>query len=253
MHPITDIICLVHNQLSITKGFVDHLFANTKNFNLIFVNNNSTDGTVKWLESNSDKWTIVHATDKDGKPANLGVICGRNLGVKYVKENYFLNIDNDQYVGNNWLEMLHSTMEQGYDIVGKEAWNLVRPGKGGVVNVDGTERSRDYFPFHQCKFPNEKFTYIGCGGMLIKTAVYNKIGLFDERFSPAYFEDPDFNFESIRAGFKIGWCAKCPIKHLAHQTLSKQKDFNKNKQFLISWDKFKNKWNGWFPNQGEKL
>ena len=248
MHPITDIICLVHNQLPVTKVFAERIFKYTENFNLIFVNNNSTDGTSKWLEASKDKWTVVNATDSNGNPANLGVIGGRNLGVKYVKSNYFLNIDNDQYVGNNWLVMLHDVMSQGYDIVGKEAWQLVPPGRGGVVLWMGKEKTRDYFPHHRCERQGEKFTYVGCGGMLIKTEVYNKIGLFDEQFGPAYFEDPDFCFKSIQAGFKIGWCPQCPIKHLPHQTLGKQKDFDKHKQFLRSWDRFRKKWNGWFPN-----
>jgi GT2 family glycosyltransferase len=247
VQPQTDIICLVHNQLPITKVFVEKIFKYTENFSLIFVNNNSTDGTAKWLEEGSDRWTVIHATDINGNRSNLGVIGGRNLGVKYISSKFFVNLDNDQYVGYNWLELLHATMEKGYDIVGKEAWQLVPPGKGGVVMINGKERNRDYFPFHQCKIPNEKFTYIGCGGMLIKTEVYNKIGLFDEQFSPAYYEDPDLTFRAIKAGFKIGWCPQCPIKHLAHQTIGKQKDFNKNEQFLRSWDRFRKKWNGWFP------
>jgi len=249
MHPTTDIVCLVHNQLNVTKGFVRHLFANTKNFNLIFVDNNSTDGTTAWLEEGRQdhKWQVVTAF-RDDKRANLGVICGRNLGASFVTSDYFTNIDNDQYVEPGWLDALHQHMEKGYDVVGCEAWKLVPPNKGGgVVVVGGQTHKRSYFPYKRCINPKDDWTYIGCGGMLIKRAVYEEIGLFDERFSPAYFEDPDFCFRALLAGFKLSWCPESKITHLSHQTLNSQKLFEKNTQFVQSWTRFKDKWNGWFP------
>ncbi len=251
MHPTTDIVCLVHNQIEITKGFVKHLFENTQDFNLIFVDNNSTDGTADWLEQGQQdhKWKVVTATD-DGVRTNLGVIGGRNLGAKYVVSDYFLNIDNDQYTGPGWLDSLHCKMSEGYDIVGCEAWRLAPPNSGAVV-IGGKSHDRIYFPYKKCSRAGEPFTYIGCGGMLIKKAVYEKIGLFDDRFNPAYFEDPDFCFRAIRSGYKIGWCQNCNITHLAHQTFDHQKLFDKNSQFVQSWNKFKNKWDGWFPKTGE--
>jgi len=228
-----------------------HLFANTKNFNLIFVDNNSTDGTSEWLREGmqNQQWQVVTAM-KGNEPTNLGVIGGRNLGVRYVTSDYFLNIDNDQYVEEGWLDVLHQRLSEGYDIVGCEAWKLVPPSKGeGVVVVGGQAHKRSYFPHKRCVNRKDDWTYIGCGGMLIKKAVYEKIGLFDERFSPAYFEDPDFCFQALQAGFKLCWCPECKITHLAHQTFNSQKLFEKNDQFVQSWTRFKDKWNGWFPRR----
>ncbi len=252
--PFTDIVCLVHNQLAITKGFVKHLYDHTENFRLIFVDNNSDDGTSEWLKDNQQKynWHILTAKNDEGEKDNLGVIGGRNLGAEYVTADYFVNIDNDQYVGANWLQILHDKMSQGFDIVGCEAWRLVPPGKGGAVVIDGQSHNRFYYPYHRCQNKHEKFTYIGCGGMLIRRKVYDEIGLFDDRYNPAYFEDPDFCFRAIQSGFKLGWCPECPINHLSHQTFNNQRLFDKNKQFLLSWNKFKSKWKTWFPEEGEQ-
>ena len=255
MHPFTDIICLVHNQAITTRNFVRHLFANTENFRLIFVNNGCNSETTSYLNQGEreGKWKVVPSVDEDGALINSGVIRGRNLGASHITADYFLNIDNDQFVRKNWLNFLHQKMEEGYDIVGSEAWALVPPGKGGMVLMPGstTPQDRTYFPHKQCTSSQENWTYIGCGGMLIKTEVYNRIGLFDDRFSPAYFEDPDFNFRAIQAGYKIGWCPECPIEHLAHQTFNNQLLFEKNAQFKQSWSRFKAKWNGYYP-KGEK-
>lgn len=244
MHPRTDIIVLAHNGLSVTKGFVKKLFSSTSNFRLIFVDNGSTDNTPQYLKEGETqgRWKVV----SPGK--NLGVIGGRNLGVQHVKSDYFIHIDNDQYPDKGWLEGLFKLIDRGYDIVGPEAWELIPPKRGGAVIVDGkVMEDRSYFPHRRCKRPQDAFTYIGCGGTLMKTAVYNKIGLFDDRFSPAYFEDPDFCFRAQLAGFKLGWYHNCPITHLAHQTFNTQQLFNKKEQFNKSWKAFREKWYPYFP------
>jgi GT2 family glycosyltransferase len=232
----------VHNQLPVTKGFISQLFKSTENFRLIFVDNGSTDGTNEFLTSGGD-WSVISPGE------NLGIIKGRNLGAQSVQSDYFLNIDNDQYVNKGWLQSLHDKMSKGFDIVGCEAWKMVPPfNKTDSVVVSGsTIKDNRYFPHKRCVNPNDKWTYVGCGGMLIKTEVYIKIGLFDERFSPAYFEDPDLNFRAFQAGFKIGWEPKCSINHLAHQTINIQKLFSKNPQFLQSWGRFVEKWGDYFP------
>ena len=244
MHPRTDILVLVHNGLPITQGFVKSLFANTSNFRLIFLDNGSTDGTPAFLKEGEElnKWKVV-SSDK-----NLGVINGRNLATTYVEADYFLHIDNDQYPGPGWLQGLFNLINQGYDVVGPEAWELIPPKPKGALVVNGeVVEDRTYFPYRHCKNANDPFTYIGCGGTLIKTAIYKKIGLFDERYNPAWFEDPDFCFRCILAGFKLGWYHKCPITHLAHQTMNTQQLFNKRSQFDKSWKAFREKWYPYFP------
>ena len=88
------------------------------------------------------------------------------------------------------------------------------------------------------------FTYVGCGGMLMKRKIPEKIGVFDPIFNPAYFEDPDFCFKSHYAGFKIGWNIAAKIVHLPHQTLGKVNQKDKINQFTSSLKKFRNKWKG---------
>lgn len=244
MHKV-DIICLVHNQLPITRGFVKSIFTHTENFRLIFVDNGSTDDTPEFLEQGKKKgkWEVISPGE------NLGVIGGRNLGVQHVESDFFMNIDNDQWPQRGWLEGLFSLIDKGYDIVGPEAWLLTRPKSGGSTTIGDTViPDRSYFPQKHCEHPKDKFSYIGCGGTLMKKKVYDEIGLFDERFNPAYFEDPDFSWRAMQADFKLGWFPKCPIEHLAHQTFNFQNLFKKNDQFIRSWKAFQEKWSPYFPD-----
>lgn len=247
MLPKFDIVCLVHNQLHVTIRFVNHLYLYTPstNFNLIFINNGSTDKTKEYLNDGTEKrgWTVLNL------PENIGIIKGRNLGATKATSDYFINLDNDQLVGEGWINQLFEKLSKGFDVVGCEAWQLENPNTKNSVVIQNKTINKAYFPKRRCTFPDEKFTYIGCGGMLIKKTVYDKIGLFDERFSPAYFEDPDFAFRCIKSGFKLGWCCPCSINHLAHQTIENQNLFIKNEQFIKSWQEFTQKWHPYFPEQ----
>jgi len=86
------------------------------------------------------------------------------------------------------------------------------------------------------------FCYVGCGGMLMKREVPNKLGMFDDRFNPSWFEDPDYNWRCHKEGYKIGWNIKAKLTHLPHQTLGNAPD--KAERFLKNYRKFFEKWRG---------
>jgi GT2 family glycosyltransferase len=227
MNPKTCIIVLSHNGLDVTKKFLNDLYANTQNFVLIMIDNGSSDGTPIYLSEFSTKHDNVIFVAND---ENLGVIGGRNQGYEMYKNlpdapDYFMFLDNDQYVQSGWLEHHHEVLEAGdFDIVGVEAWLI----------------DHRCVPVMQCKKPSDAFSYVGCGGMLIKREVTDKIGMFDSGFNPCYFEDPDFCYRAREAGFKIGWNYKPRLIHLAHQTLGVNP--RKREYFLKSHAYFKSKW-----------
>lgn len=255
MHPKIDLLCLAHNSLKTTKGFVDHLYKNTQNFRISFLNNGSTDDTDSYLKNICSKYDNCLYFQSD---VNLGVIRGRNFLAKCLFDShdfintptdYFMNIDNDQYPTQDcWLQKIYDLMIKGYDIVGIDAWRLSKPGSTQYVVLKGQEmRDSSYFPCYHCSKKGDNFTYVGAGGCLIKKEVYDNIGLFDERYRMCYFEDPDLIFRSIQAGYKIGWLDNCPVKHLGHQTFNIQKTYDRHKEFLNSWREFKNRWYPYFP------
>jgi len=225
-HPLTAIIVLSYNGLEVTKKFLKHLYANTDNFVLLMIDNGSTDGSVEYLSDFCNKYNAVFiANDK-----NLGVIDGRNQGYKIYsslpdRPSCFCFLDNDQFVNSGWLDHHYDVMNQSEaDLVGVEAWLM----------------NSSFRPVKQCKNTRDPWTYVGCGGMLIKEIVAETIGMFDPQFNPCYFEDPDYCFRAIDAGFNIAWNSKAKLIHLPHQTLGKNS--NRMKHFQISHAKFLDKW-----------
>ena len=223
---ILDLIVLSHNNYEINKIFIQRLKDHTdlSQMRLIWVDNGSTDGSVKYLKNNLPSNHIISVRE-----TNLGVINGRNLGwdISNSQEElskYIMFLDNDQFVGNGWLDGYLKLAEK-YDVIGWEAWKM--------NNV--------FLPICRAKV-NEEFSYVGCGGMFLKREVSDKVGKFDPIFNPSYFEDPDYCMRVYSAGFKITWNKKSNIEHLPHQTLGKAAD--KNERFMKSLTAFRKKWSG---------
>lgn len=230
-----DLIVLSYNGIETTKKFLDHYYKNTdtSKVHLIWIDNASTDDTRKFLkEIFADKKEVTYFEAEK----NLGVIDGRNKGYKISegrenKSPYIMYLDNDQYVLEGWLDHHFAVLHSGYDMIGVEAWQL----------------NYRFIPIAKVESLRNHFSYVGCGGMLIKRAVTDRIKMFDKQFNPAYFEDPDFNFRAIQAGFKVGWNFKAKIFHLPHQTLGKNATSEKTRIFTESLNKFRKKWHGHRP------
>lgn len=226
-----DIIVLSHNEIKTTKEFIRLLYDNTDKdfFRLIWIDNASTDGTVDFLKEFSKDTKNIITVSSD---TNLGVIDGRNLGFYYStctsikKSDYIMYLDNDQFVSKGWLDSHLGVLNRGYDVVGVEAWKM----------------NKIFIPTEKIETLNKEFNYVGCGGMIIKREVTKKIGMFDTRFNPSYFEDPDFIFRCYDFGFKVGWNFKSKIIHMPHQTLGKLSENDKIRRFTNSWNEFRKKW-----------
>jgi len=227
-----DIIVLTHNFIDDTKECIKSLYSGSPNFGLTIVDNGSTDGTVEYLKSIAAAHNNVTL---DLQKYNMGVINGRNYGYEISREitpstDYIMFLDNDQTAYGSWKEIYFKFMNMGFDIVGSEAWQMDR---------------RRCLPTKKCVMPTDMYNYVGCGGMMIKHHVINDIGLFDEQFSPMYFEDPDFCFRAYKAGYRILW-RPGTIGHRSHDLLKKDTDANRTLFFHESHKKFAKKHGGTF-------
>jgi len=230
---VVDILVLTYNHLKVTKDFLTNLFKHTRpgSFRLWILDNGSIDGTPDYLLATSlQHMDCMKFVTKD---ENLGIVKGRNELYRIASEQddgqLFLFLDNDQIPRKGWLEEHLMVLNKGYDVVGVEAWLF----------------DKNLYPIERIRSLGRPFNYVGCGGMLIRKRVIDEIGLFDEEFSPAFFEDPDFCFRCATQGFRIGWNYKAKITHLEHVTLGGNIiGSEKAKTFLSSYKKFREKWLG---------
>lgn len=105
---MTDIILVTHNRLEFTKKCILALFEHTSGeFNLIIIDNASTDGTQEYLlglkKMISVKQIICNTQ-------NLGLEMALNQGLKHVETKRFVTMDNDIIVSAGWLQKLTHIM-----------------------------------------------------------------------------------------------------------------------------------------------
>jgi ADP-heptose:LPS heptosyltransferase/glycosyltransferase involved in cell wall biosynthesis len=201
--PLISMIILTHNHLDVTKECFRSIRDNLRSYELIVVDNNSTDGTITWLK----KQRTVPITKLIENSENKGVTAARNQGFKEAKGDLVWSIDNDQELG---VQTLNKFLQSKADIRGGEGMRVVPVGDDSFKSVLVDD------PKHA--------TYVGCGGMMVKAEVYKLAGYLDEIFK-YWCEDPEFCIRCLwrpdlrKYGFIMQLITESGITHKAHTTL----------------------------------
>lgn len=237
---LTSIVVLTYNQLDYTKKCIDSIrdYTTRDTYEIIVVDNNSTDGTVDWLRVQNDIKVIYNQE-------NLGFPKGCNQGIKISKGDNILLLNNDTVVTHNWLDNLITCLYSS-DKIG-----AVGPITNYCSNYQaiGVSYNNDLVEMHKfAKTLNisnpekweERLRLIGfC--LLVKRSVVEAIGFLDEQFSPGNFEDDDYCLRIRNEGYRIMLCNDTFIHHFG--SVSFGKDFSIFSSILnINKEKFKLKW-----------
>lgn len=198
------IVILHYGKLETTQGCIASLAKYSRSFQQIVLINNDENITLfpSQFKKINKKLHIIN------NEKNLGFAAGVNVGIRYAlsqKAEYIFLLNNDTIVEKDFLKKLVHVLkkEKTSGIVGPAIW-FRKDGKilydlGGRVNMFFGRTSHDEV---------EKITdvhqrlvqYISGCCMLIKNRVFEKVGLFDERFF-LYYEDVDFCLRAKQAGF----------------------------------------------------
>ena len=215
----TAIITLSYNHLEeAMKLYFDSIYkyTDTELFDLIWIDNGSTDGTVQFLQEMEKQHSNLHVIYNS---ENLGYSKGNNIGIKYAleKDYEFVGLlNNDILFTPNWLTDLIKGFEQD-ETLGMMSPRENKKGKGLNANnylskykkiINGFKKPLKYVVT----------TFFSC--TLIKREVIDKIGLMDENFTPAYWEDNDYCFRAMYEGYSLAYNNKVFILH-NHSTTSK--------------------------------
>ncbi|MBI5849282.1 MAG: glycosyltransferase [Nitrospirae bacterium] len=199
---LTSIVILTFNQLEYTKKCLKSIRKHTPEpHEIIFVDNGSTDGTVKWLGrlvKENKKYVLIQ------NETNLGFAKGCNQGIEASKGEYILLLNNDVIVAKDWLSGLIECLTSAPDtgIVGPMTNNISGPQQ--VTSSD--YRSADHLDEYAAQF-RQKNRYrriplrriVGfC--MLFRRSLAGNIGLLDESFGSGNFEDDDYCLRAALEG-----------------------------------------------------
>ncbi|HMM20559.1 MAG TPA: glycosyltransferase [Selenomonadales bacterium] len=234
---LTSIIILTHNKLEITIQCLSSIFKHTlEPFELIVVDNGSTDGTVAYLKSRPDIKTVLNEK-------NLGFARGCNQGYEISTGDAVLFLNNDTIVTENWLgnmlRLLYSNDKIG--LVGPVTNNVSGPQQIPVSYSDISVL--DAFAKVHCKWNAQGYRSVlrlvgFC--LLVKRTVLEDIGVFDERFGFGNFEDDDLCLRAANKGWQLMIALDSYIHHIGSVTFSHCEDTRtrnllmENKQIAVA-------------------
>ena len=134
----------------------------------------------------------------------------------------FLN--NDTQVTHGWLERLIDTAYRS-DRIAMVGPKLVYPDgrlqeAGSEIFQDGSARA--YGKFEDPTDPRfdqlREVDYCSAACLFAKRSFLNRVGGFDRRYAPAYYEDADLGLAARAAGFKVLYEPRSVVVHHEYST-----------------------------------
>ncbi len=192
-------------------------------FEIIIVDNGSTDGTVEWLTENHPGIICIGLED------NIGFSGGVNRGIHRADGSEIVLMNNDTVAEPTWLEALHEAAGDYPDyhifaskVIRETDHRIDTVGDGFAIAGFGYKigwmRSPEDPEFNSIQ---RRFGASGCS-VLFRREVFEDIGDFDETFF-AFAEDLDLSFRALLAGYRCLYVPDSVIYHAVRATAHQEK------------------------------
>ena len=271
---LASIIIPCFNQLEFTRHCLRALFRHTRPpWELIVIDNGSRDGTGAYLAGVQDASPVPVTVIANA--VNRGFPAAVNQGLRVARGEYLVLLNNDAVVTDSWLDQLIALANAEGEIH-KEEQEVKeeehrREGTTNLTNL--TNRTRriglvgpmsnyasppqlvEDVPYRDLEemqgfarrwreeHRGQWFTAGKISGfcLLMKRAVYETVGGFDERFGLGLFDDDDLAVRVRRAGFELAVAHDLFIHHFGSRTFAGN-GIDAEKLLAENGRKFAEKW-----------
>ncbi len=241
------IIIPVFNKVELTRQCLTSLASVTQgvDYEVIVVDNASTDGTASFLATLSGDIRIIRNSE------NAGFAKACNQGVRAAQGRYLVFLNNDAIPRTGWLKALIDEVEEHPEVavVGSK---LLYP--DGTIQHAGVAFSRVWFaPYHVYRgFPENapvvnrrrEFQAVTAACMLVRRESFEAVGGFDEGYRNG-FEDVDLCLKIRERGWRVVYQPKSVLYHLESQTPGRKAHEQENARRLR--ERWAHQW--WLPDE----
>jgi len=211
--PLVSIIILNYNAGDLLKNCVNSVFeSNYKNFEVILVDNVSTDDSHKKCKERFEKIQLIENSE------NFGYCEGNNIGIRKAKGEFIVILNPDTIVEPNWLdEFLKAYSKFGDGLYQPKILSLyekdVLQSTGNMMHLFGFGFARDKGITDNNQFKEiEKIGYASGTCLFTSSKVLSKIGLLDP-FLFLYHDDLDLGWRAAQLGINSYFVPTATIFH----------------------------------------
>ena len=226
--PAIAVVILNWNGKHFLGRFLPQLLAHTSwpNVSFVVIDNGSTDGSVDFLRTHFPALALI-CFDK-----NYGFTGGYNRGLQQVKADYYVLLNSDVEVSENWLQPLLNLMEEDPGIGAcmpkicasdAPAFFEYAGAAGGFIDKFGYPFCRGRILSHvesdRGQYDKRRAVFWATGAcMMVRAELYHRLGGFDALFF-AHMEEIDLCWRMQTAGYKIMCEPQSVVFHVGGGTL----------------------------------
>lgn len=240
--PYVSVIIPVFNKAGFTLACLNSLAKhNTKySFEVIIIDNASSDATAHVIGA-------VDGIRYFRNKTNTGFVEACNKGAGLAKGKVLLFLNNDTLVQDGWMDGLIDALED--PTIGLVGSKLIYPDgslqeAGGVIFSDasghnyGKHQDSGNFAFNF----RRDVDYCSGASVAIATDFFKKLGMFDMRYAPAYYEDTDLAMKVHKAGKRVVYEPVSVLVHIEGGTSGTDITSGFKRYQAINHKKFVKKW-----------
>ena len=221
MTPLVSVVVLNWNGRHFLETCLSSLLRQTyPNYEIWLVDNGSEDGSVEYVQTHFPTVQVLALGH------NTGFSAGNNAGMRAARGEYIALLNNDTEVDPRWIEAQVSALEDNRR-AGSVASKLVffddrrvLDTAGNFFSIVGKGEKIGHGEIADERFGQRREVFAFCAGAcLLRRSMLDEIGLFDEDFSPANYEDIDLAFRAQLYGYRCVYEPEAVVYHRVSATL----------------------------------
>lgn len=258
--PEFSVISLTHNKLAYSRRCLGSLLHSTgADWELIVVDNGSSDGTPAWLETLPAQAAPHGVAVKTLRNAgNIGCSTARNQGIAAASGRYLVFVDNDVALRTaDWLPRLRDvlTTEPRAGMVGPRIVYPFPPYDIQCAGVGISPRGRVLFRGRGASRTDPDYARprdVQClisACLMVRASLIDQYGGFDEHFNPVEFEDFDLCYRLREQGWSARYTPTVEMYHFESVTTQGTDSIPNPALVIRNGLKFKSRWRHCFAHE----
>jgi len=239
------VVILNWNGAKYLKQFLPSVIDHSPEADVIVIDNCSSDESIQLLK---EKFASVQIIQLD---KNYGFAEGYNRGLQHLNYEFFVLLNSDVEVPENWLAPQIQYLESDAKLAACAPLILSHAepdcfeyagAAGGYLDKDGFAfcAGRIFYAFEKNtgQYNTNRQVFWASGAALtIKSSAWKEVNGFDGTFF-AHMEEIDLCWRLKNRGYKIGVCGEAKVYHIGGGTLDRQSSFKtylnfRNNLFLL--------------------